>query len=154
MNNLITAIYLMINVFGQYACTEGNKDTLSKGELKTMIEKELPGLIKLPGEAEKLKSHPNMSKLITAIYLIINVFDKYASTEGKKDTLSKGDLKTMMEKELPGLMRNAKGKDEWGQLLKDLDKNGDSEVDFQEFIILVAAITCLEHERFQHMSKK
>ncbi|XP_044152111.1 protein S100-P-like [Bufo gargarizans] len=95
-----------------------------------------------------------MSNLITAINQIIAVFDQYASTEGNKDTLSKGDLKTMMEKELPGLMKNAKANDEWGQLLKDLDKNGDSEVDFKEFIIFIAAITCLGHERFQHMSKK
>ncbi|XP_044136936.1 protein S100-P-like [Bufo gargarizans] len=79
-----------------------------------------------------------MNNLITAINLIINVFDQYASTEGNKDTLSKGDLKTMMEKELPGLMRNAKGKDERGQLLKDLDENRDSVVDLEEFLRLVA----------------
>ncbi|XP_044152125.1 protein S100-P-like [Bufo gargarizans] len=95
-----------------------------------------------------------MSELETAIDQIINVFHQYAFTEGTKDTLSKGELKTMMEKELPGLMKNAKGKDEWGQLLKDLDENGDNQVDFQEFITLVAALTCLGHERFQHMSKK
>ncbi|XP_044137300.1 protein S100-P-like [Bufo gargarizans] len=81
-----------------------------------------------------------MSQLETAIDQIIGVFDQYASTEGKKDTLSKGNLKTMMEKELPGLMKNAKSKDERGQLLKDLDEDGDAQVDFQEFIILVSAI--------------
>ncbi|XP_044131684.1 protein S100-P-like [Bufo gargarizans] len=146
MTNLITAINLIINVFDQYACTEGKKDTLSKGELKTMMEKELPGLMKqLPGEAEKLKSHPNMREPEAAIEQLGNVFAKYSSTEGKKKPLSKGELKTMMEKELPGLMRNAKGKDEWGQLLKDLDKNGDNQVDFNEFMTFVGALTYLGH---------
>ncbi|XP_044137173.1 protein S100-P-like [Bufo gargarizans] len=81
-----------------------------------------------------------MTKLETAIDQIISVCHQYASTEGNKDTLSKGDLKTMMENELPELMKNAKGKDECDQLLKDLDENGDSEVDFQEFIRLLATI--------------
>ncbi|XP_044136811.1 protein S100-P-like [Bufo gargarizans] len=90
-----------------------------------------------------------MGELIAAIEQLINVFDQYASTEGNKDTLSKGELKTMMEKELPGLMKNAKGKDERGQLLKDLDKNGESQVDFQEFMTFVGALTLLRHKRFQ-----
>ncbi|XP_044137059.1 protein S100-P-like [Bufo gargarizans] len=90
-----------------------------------------------------------MTKLETAIDQIIDVFHQYAFTEGNKDTLSKGELKTMMEKELPELMKNAKGKDKRGQLLMDLDENGDSQVDFQEFITLVAKITLLGHERFQ-----
>ncbi|XP_040275053.1 protein S100-P-like [Bufo bufo] len=95
-----------------------------------------------------------MSDLETAINLIIDVFDKYSSTEGKKDTLSKGELKTMMEKELPGLIKNAKSKDECGQLLKNLDENRDNEVDFKEYMIFVGAITCMGHERFQQTSKK
>ncbi|XP_044131671.1 protein S100-P-like [Bufo gargarizans] len=81
-----------------------------------------------------------MTKLETAIDQIIGVFDQYASTEGNKDTLSKGDLKTIMEQELPGLMKNPKGKDERGQLLKDLDEDGDAQVDFQEFVILLSMI--------------
>ncbi|XP_044137513.1 protein S100-P-like isoform X2 [Bufo gargarizans] len=146
MNNLITAIYLIINVFGQYACTEGKKDTLSKGDLKIMTEKELSGLMRLPGEAEKLKSHPNMREPEAAIEQLGNVFAKYSSTEGKKKPLYKGELKTMMEKELPGLMRNAKGKDECGQLLKELDENRDNEVDFDKFLRFVSALFCMGHE--------
>ncbi|KAG9465467.1 protein S100-P-like [Eleutherodactylus coqui] len=95
-----------------------------------------------------------MSHLETAIALLISVFDQYACGEGKKDTLSKAELKTMMEKELPGILGNAKDKDDCDKLLKDLDENGDNEVDFQEFIIFVAALTCLGHERFEKMPKK
>ncbi|CAN2391061.1 S100 calcium binding protein P [Pristimantis euphronides] len=82
-----------------------------------------------------------MTEMETAICSIIKVFDKYAITEGNKDTLTKGEFKNMMEKELPGMMENAKGKDEADKLLKDLDENVDGEVDFQEFIIFIAAIT-------------
>ncbi|XP_075705132.1 protein S100-P [Rhinoderma darwinii] len=95
-----------------------------------------------------------MTELETAIAYIIDVFDKYSCTEGKKDTLTKGELKTLMEKELPGILGNAKEKDDCDKLLKDLDENGDSEVDFQEFIIFVAALTCLGHARFEKMPKK
>ncbi|XP_056411072.1 protein S100-P-like [Hyla sarda] len=95
-----------------------------------------------------------MTELETAMALLIDVFDKYASTEGNKNSLTKGELKTMMDKELPGIMGKAKDKDECDKLLKDLDENGDNEVDFNEFIIFVAALTCLGHERFAKMPKK
>lgn len=35
------------------------------------------------------------------------------------------------------------------KLLKDLDANGDAEVDFSEFIVLVAALTTACHKYFQ-----
>ncbi|XP_044137631.1 protein S100-P-like [Bufo gargarizans] len=95
-----------------------------------------------------------MSDLETAMALFIGVFDHFACSEGKKDTLSKGEFKALLEKELPGLMKNAKGKDECGQLLKDLDENKDNEVDFKEFLIFIAALTYLGHERFQQTCKK
>ncbi|KAM3940908.1 protein S100-P-like [Leptodactylus fuscus] len=88
-----------------------------------------------------------MTELETAICLIMNVFDKYSCTEGKKDTLTKGELKTLMEKELPEIMRKAKSKDDCDKLMKDLDDNGDDEVDFKEFLILVSALTFRAHSR-------
>lgn len=41
----------------------------------------------------------------------------------------------------------AKNKEDVDKLLKDLDFNGDSEVDFGEFVVLVAALTCACHDR-------
>ncbi|OCT99306.1 protein S100-P [Xenopus laevis] len=95
-----------------------------------------------------------MSELETAIAMIIDVFDRYASTEGNKLTLTKGEMKTLLEKELPEILVNAKEKDTCEKLMKDLDENGDSEVDFNEFIIFVAAITCLGHRKFSDMKPK
>ncbi|KAM6949035.1 protein S100-P-like [Aplochiton taeniatus] len=88
-----------------------------------------------------------MSQLETAMAILLSTFDKYARVEGNKGTLSKAELKTMLEKELPSLLKGAKNQDEVDKLMKALDHNGDSEVDFSEFIILVAAMTCACHDR-------
>ncbi|XP_053556277.1 protein S100-P-like [Bombina bombina] len=94
-----------------------------------------------------------MTELETAIVMIIDVFDRYSCTEGNRLTLTKGEMKTLLEKELPGILSNAKEKDASEKILKDLDANGDSEVDFNEFIILVAALTCLGHKKFEEMQQ-
>ncbi|XP_018416918.1 PREDICTED: protein S100-P-like [Nanorana parkeri] len=90
-----------------------------------------------------------MSELETAMVLIMDVFDKYAGAEGKKGTLTKTEMKNLLENEFPMFIQAGKGKDDCDKLINDLDENGDSEVDFQEFVILVVTFTCLVHERFQ-----
>ncbi|KAM4536833.1 protein S100-P-like [Odontesthes bonariensis] len=88
-----------------------------------------------------------MTQLETAMGILMKTFDTYAGSEGRKDTLSKAEMKTMLEKELPGLLKAAKNQDEVDKLLKGLDFNGDSEVDFSEFVVMVAALTCAAHDR-------
>ncbi|AWO95709.1 putative protein S100-P [Scophthalmus maximus] len=88
-----------------------------------------------------------MTQLETAMAILMKTFDTYAAADGKKDSLSKAETKTMLEKELPGLLKVAKNQDEVDKLLKGLDFNGDSEVDFTEFVVLVAAMTCACHDR-------
>ncbi|XP_072263244.1 protein S100-P [Pyxicephalus adspersus] len=95
-----------------------------------------------------------MTELETAMVLVMNVFDKYACTEGKKETLTNNELKKLLEKELPGILQGAKGKDDCDKLLKTLDENKDSEIDFNEFLVLVASVTCMAHQRFQKSPKK
>ncbi|XP_018416916.1 PREDICTED: protein S100-P-like [Nanorana parkeri] len=90
-----------------------------------------------------------MSELETAMVLIMDVFDKYAGAEGKKGTLTKTEMKKLLENEFPMLLQGGKGKDNCDKLINDLDENGDSEVDFQEFVILVTTLTCLVHEKCQ-----
>uniref|UniRef100_A0A8C5M0N5 Protein S100 n=1 Tax=Leptobrachium leishanense TaxID=445787 RepID=A0A8C5M0N5_9ANUR len=94
------------------------------------------------------------TELETAICMIIEVFDKYSRTDGNNMTLSKGEMKTLLEKELPWLLSSAKKKDASDKLMKDLDENSDNEVDFNEFVTLVAALTCLGHKRFEKVSTK
>ncbi|XP_067117542.1 protein S100-P-like [Osmerus mordax] len=88
-----------------------------------------------------------MSQLETAMAILMRTFDMYAGAEGSKATLSKGEVKTMLEKELPSLLKGAKNQSEVDKLMKSLDYNGDSEVDFSEFVVLVAALTCACHDR-------
>ncbi|XP_040191873.1 protein S100-P [Rana temporaria] len=90
-----------------------------------------------------------MTQLETSMVLLMKVFDTYACAEGKKETLSKEELKKLMEKELPGFLQGGKGKEDCDKLMKDLDENGDCEVDFKEFVIFIATITCLVHNKFQ-----
>ncbi|KAM6894831.1 protein S100-P-like [Lycodopsis pacificus] len=88
-----------------------------------------------------------MTQLETAMAILMKTFDTYAGSEGSKDSLSKGEVKTLLEKELPGLLKAAKNQDAVDKMLKGLDFNGDSEVDFNEFVVLVAALTCACHNR-------
>nr|XP_020482685.1 protein S100-P-like [Labrus bergylta] len=88
-----------------------------------------------------------MSNLETAMALLMKTFDTYAGAEGRKDSLSKAEVKTLLEKEMPGLLKAAKNQSEVDKLIQGLDFNGDSEVDFSEFVVLVAAVTCACHDR-------
>lgn len=53
---------------------------------------------------EKPGSSSNMSQLETAMGMTIAVFDQYARTDGNRQTLSKAELKTLLEKELPNFL--------------------------------------------------
>ncbi|KAM4714317.1 protein S100-P-like [Anableps anableps] len=86
-----------------------------------------------------------MSQLEITMASLIQTFDKYATSEGKKDTLSKAELKTLIEKELSQMLKAPKNPGEVDKLMQSLDFNGDAEVDFREFVILVASLTCAAH---------
>lgn len=45
-----------------------------------------------------------MSQLETAMAILMSTFDTYAGADGKPDTLSKKEVKALLEKELPGLL--------------------------------------------------
>uniref|UniRef100_A0A3Q4H4M0 Protein S100 n=1 Tax=Neolamprologus brichardi TaxID=32507 RepID=A0A3Q4H4M0_NEOBR len=85
-----------------------------------------------------------MTQLETSVACMMKVFDTYAGKEGKPDSLTKAEVKALLENELPGLLKNQEDLD---KLFKELDFNGDGEVDFNEFMVLVASITCVCHGR-------
>ncbi|NXP23713.1 S100P protein, partial [Scytalopus superciliaris] len=90
-----------------------------------------------------------MSQLETAMGMTIAVFDKYAKSDGNRQTLSKAELKSLLEKELPNFLTSGKDKDAIDRVFKNLDENGDSQVDFKEFVIFVATLTCCCHKYFE-----
>ncbi|KAF6106074.1 S100 calcium binding protein P [Phyllostomus discolor] len=77
--------------------------------------------------------------------MIGEVFARYGGTDSNKQSLSKGELKVLLEKELLGFLQSARDKDAMDKLLEDLDANGDSTVDSNEFTVCVAATTSACH---------
>ncbi|XP_008153158.1 protein S100-G [Eptesicus fuscus] len=59
-----------------------------------------------------------------------SLFEKYAAKEGDPNQLSKEELRLLIQTEFPSLL---KGPNTLEDLFKELDKNGDGEVSFEEF---------------------
>ncbi|NXJ60727.1 S100P protein, partial [Rostratula benghalensis] len=95
-----------------------------------------------------------MSQLETAMGMIVAVFDKYAKTDGNRQALTKAELKSLLEKELPNFLSSGKNKDAIDEVFKNLDENGDSQVDFKEFVIFVASLTHCCHKCVEKKAAK
>lgn len=67
-----------------------------------------------------------------------SIFEKYAAKEGDPNQLSKEELKLLIQSEFPSLL---KGPSTLDNLFKELDKNGDGEVSFEEFQALIKKIS-------------
>ncbi|XP_039368905.1 protein S100-A6 [Mauremys reevesii] len=79
-----------------------------------------------------------------AIGVLVAIFHKYSGKEGEKHTLSKKELKELIQKELS---LGAKLKDaEIIKLMDDLDRNKDQEVNFQEYITFLGALAMIYNE--------
>uniref|UniRef100_A0A8C2ZEB9 Protein S100 n=1 Tax=Cyclopterus lumpus TaxID=8103 RepID=A0A8C2ZEB9_CYCLU len=73
-----------------------------------------------------------MSKLLTAICLIKETFDKYAKGEGDESTLTKGELTQLIKKELLGDVSRTKA-----EFFCKLDQDGDGVVNYMEYVTFV-----------------
>ncbi|KAM6144067.1 protein S100-G [Erethizon dorsatum] len=67
-----------------------------------------------------------------------SIFKKYAAKEGDPDQLSKEELRLLVQAEFPSLL---KGPSTLDDLFKELDKNGDGEVSFEEFQVFVKRLS-------------
>ncbi|NXB36290.1 S10A1 protein, partial [Eulacestoma nigropectus] len=77
------------------------------------------------------------SQLEGAMETLINVFHHYSGKEGD----NKKELKELLQSELGCFLEAQKDAGAVEKIMQDLDENGDGEVDFQEFVVLVAALT-------------
>ncbi|XP_006788062.1 ictacalcin-like [Neolamprologus brichardi] len=89
-----------------------------------------------------------MSDIQKAMTQLITAFHKYSGKEGDKLTLSKGELKDLLQNELGDIFGKANDKAEIDKIFKNLDANADGTVDFQEYVTLVACITMICNEFF------
>ncbi|KAM4860608.1 protein S100-A6 [Thomomys bottae] len=79
-----------------------------------------------------------------AIGLLVAVFHKYSSKEGDKHSLSKKELKQLIQNELAigPKLQDA----EIVRLMDDLDRNKDQEVNFQEYVTFLGALAMIYNE--------
>ncbi|CAM2114125.1 unnamed protein product [Caretta caretta] len=74
--------------------------------------------------------------------------------EGDKYKLNKGELKQLLTSELTDFLSCQKDLQLVDKIMKDLDTNKDNEVDFNEFVILVAALTVACNDFFEEQLKQ
>uniref|UniRef100_A0A8C6V2L9 EF-hand domain-containing protein n=1 Tax=Neogobius melanostomus TaxID=47308 RepID=A0A8C6V2L9_9GOBI len=89
----------------------------------------------------------DMSELEKGMVTIIKAFHKYS---GHKCKLKKAELKELINKEMSFFFLSKQSINEnetLDELFADLDQNGDLEIDFQEFITLIAMVTSACHEK-------
>ncbi|XP_006861523.1 PREDICTED: protein S100-A5 [Chrysochloris asiatica] len=79
-----------------------------------------------------------------ALTTLVTTFHKYSGREGSKLTLSRRELKELIKKELClGEMKESAIDD----LMKNLDKNSDQEIDFKEYSVFLTTL-CMAYNDF------
>ncbi|KAM6995158.1 protein S100-A1 [Tautogolabrus adspersus] len=93
------------------------------------------------------------SQLQSSMEDLIKVFHSYSGKEGDKYKLSKAELKNLLQGELSDFLAASKDPLVVDKIMSDLDENKDGEVEFQEFVVLVAALTVACNEFFIDLDK-
>ncbi|XP_068933935.1 protein S100-A6 [Petaurus breviceps papuanus] len=79
-----------------------------------------------------------------AICALISIFHKYSSKEGDKNTLSKREMKDLIQHELCLGSKMEDG--DIAALMDGLDQDKDQEVNFQEFISFLGALAMVYND--------
>ncbi|XP_043920423.1 protein S100-Z [Protopterus annectens] len=94
------------------------------------------------------------TKLESCMDCLIKIFHHYSGKEGDKYKLNKGELKLLLQCELTDFLASQKDPRLVEKIMEDLDNNKDNEVDFNEFVILVAALTVACNEFFEEQLRQ
>ncbi|KAG8456508.1 hypothetical protein GDO86_002331 [Hymenochirus boettgeri] len=94
------------------------------------------------------------SSLESAMDTLIRIFHRYSSREGDEYKLNKGELKLLLQSELTDFLACQKDPQLVDKIMKDLDSNKDNEVDFNEFVVLVTALTVACNDFFEEQQRK
>ncbi|KAG9355330.1 hypothetical protein JZ751_000168 [Albula glossodonta] len=132
------AMESLITVFHRYASMEGNSNSLSRRELKDLMENELSGFLKLGSF---------MKPMYVVQFLELVDFDQWIpKLEIASDSvlttsliLSHCRFLTLAQKDTVAVDR----------IMTDLDANGDGEVNFEEFVSLVVGLTVACEQYYQ-----
>ncbi|XP_041707688.1 protein S100-A1 [Coregonus clupeaformis] len=89
------------------------------------------------------------SELESSMESLIMVFHRYADKDGDGNTLSKKELKELMQTELASFLKSQKDPATIDKIMKDLDQNGDGKVSFEEFVSLVVGLSIACEQIYQ-----
>ncbi|XP_029959041.1 protein S100-A10b [Salarias fasciatus] len=95
-----------------------------------------------------------MTLLEKSMENMIEVFHSYAEKDGDGKTLSKKDLKKLLEAELPGFLKAQQSTNIVESIMKDLDQNKDDKLDFEEFVPLIAGLSMACEKCYVRSQKK
>ncbi|XP_062068535.1 uncharacterized protein LOC133774657 isoform X3 [Lepus europaeus] len=105
-----------------------------------------------PGEVGAAAEMP--TQLEMAMDTMIRIFHRYSCKEGDRFKLSKRELKLLLQRELTEFLSCQKDPQLVDKIMHDLDANKDNEVDFNEFVVMVAALTVACNDYFVEQLKK
>uniref|UniRef100_A0A8D1FKV8 Protein S100 n=2 Tax=Sus scrofa TaxID=9823 RepID=A0A8D1FKV8_PIG len=88
------------------------------------------------------------TQLEIAMDIMIRTFHRYSCKEGDRFKLNKGELKMLLQRELTDFLSCQKDPELVDKIMQDLDANKDNEVDFNEFVVMVAALTVACNDYF------
>ncbi|XP_032699752.1 protein S100-Z [Lontra canadensis] len=94
------------------------------------------------------------TQLEVAMNIMITTFHRYSCKAGDRFKLSKGELKMLLQRELTQFLSCQKDPQLVDKIMQDLDANKDNEVDFNEFVAMVAALTVAYNDYFVEQLKK
>ncbi|NXH18374.1 M126 protein, partial [Bucco capensis] len=97
------------------------------------------------------QSQEHLSELEKAIDVIIDVFHQYSRREGDRDTLSKSELKLLIEKQLANYLKHVKNKATLDEIMNDLDVKKDAQLSFCEAMLLIIRVTIATHEHLHEV---
>uniref|UniRef100_A0A8C0CK35 Protein S100 n=1 Tax=Balaenoptera musculus TaxID=9771 RepID=A0A8C0CK35_BALMU len=84
----------------------------------------------------------------------IRIFHRYSCKEGDRFKINKGELKMLLQRDLTESLSCQKDPELVDKIMQDLDANKDNEVDFNEFVVMVAALTVACNDYFVEQLKK
>ncbi|XP_051992078.1 protein S100-A1-like [Xyrauchen texanus] len=94
------------------------------------------------------------SELEKTMESLIMVFHRYAGKEGSHGSLTRRELRTLMENELAAFLKSQKDPTTVDRIMRDLDANGDGEVNFEEFVSLVVGLSIACEKCYRMQLKK
>ncbi|CAJ1086610.1 S10A1 protein [Xyrichtys novacula] len=91
-----------------------------------------------------------MTNLLISMEIMHDVFKTYAKRDGDAETLSKRELKELIQAELPGFLEKCASKEKENeekvkQLVLGLDEDEDGKMNFTEFVIFLTAVILMIH---------